>query len=47
MVLCLACFLVGLSGSLLRTNDISDKIMHDRYRDQFSKLKEQRQDANS
>ena len=47
VVLCLACFLVGLSGSLLRTNDISDKIMHDRYRDQFSKLKEQRQDANS
>ena len=47
VVLCLACFLFGLSGSLLRTNDISDKIMYDRYRDQFSKLKEQRQDANS
>lgn len=45
-ILCLACFLVGLSGSLLRTNAISDKIMHDRYQDRFSKLKEQRQYAD-
>lgn len=46
VVLCLACFLVGLSGSLLRTNAISDKIMHGRYQDRFAKLKEQRQDAD-
>lgn len=46
VVLCLACFLVGLSGSLLRTNAISDKIMHGRYQDRLAKLKEQRQDAD-
>lgn len=47
LLLGLACFLVGLSGSLLRTNDVSNKIMHGRYQDRFAKLKEQRQNANS
>lgn len=46
VVLCLVCFVAGLSGSFLRTNDLSDKVIGGQYHDRFKTLKAERKSAD-